>query len=431
MNVNFYLQNDTKARTSIEAVVRYKGKRFKLTTGQSISSKYWEKSTHRAKITKEYPDHEVINLKLEEFEIKVKKVFTDAIRISTTPTIEQLRAATTSEEPEAQKQSALFLDYFKRYAAAANIKPKTLKNYTDTAKFIAAYETHTHHRLTFEDITIDFYNSFRNYILKREKSNGEKYSLNYFGSIIKHIKTVMRESGPEGDRLHSTTDYKSRRFIKETEEADTVYLTTTELNRINQLTIDEETVKAATKNLSPIQLEHITGQLQHIRNLMMIGCYTALRISDFSRIDWTNISAQYIRIKPVKGTRKNDDVVIPIHPVLKTIFAGNFDPSIKLGNHATNTGIRLLCQMAKINELVTTVRTEGGRQVTRTSEKYKLVSSHTCRRSGATNMFVAGIPAISIMKITGHRTEKSFLKYIRISQEENARLLAVHPFFKS
>jgi hypothetical protein len=34
------------------------------------------------------------------------------------------------------------------------------------------------------------------------------------------------------------------------------------------------------------------------------------------------------------------------------------------------------------------------------------------------------------MKITGHRTEKSFMKYIKISQEENAELLSDHAFFK-
>jgi len=34
------------------------------------------------------------------------------------------------------------------------------------------------------------------------------------------------------------------------------------------------------------------------------------------------------------------------------------------------------------------------------------------------------------MKITGHKTEKAFLGYIRISQEDNARKLAEHPYFK-
>jgi integrase len=42
-----------------------------------------------------------------------------------------------------------------------------------------------------------------------------------------------------------------------------------------------------------------------------------------------------------------------------------------------------------------------------------LLSTHTARRSFATNLFLSGFPAISIMKITGHTTEKSFMKYIK------------------
>jgi integrase len=62
--------------------------------------------------------------------------------------------------------------------------------------------------------------------------------------------------------------------------------------------------------------------------------------------------------------------------------------------------------------------------------KFKFISTHTARRSFATNLYIADIPAISIMKITGHKTERSFMYYIRISQEENADKLLTHPFFK-
>jgi hypothetical protein len=34
------------------------------------------------------------------------------------------------------------------------------------------------------------------------------------------------------------------------------------------------------------------------------------------------------------------------------------------------------------------------------------------------------------MMITGHRSEKSFFKYIRVTREENAFALAGHPFFQ-
>ena len=53
---------------------------------------------------------------------------------------------------------------------------------------------------------------------------------------------------------------------------------------------------------------------------------------------------------------------------------------------------------------------------------------HTARRSFATNMFLDGMPTINIMKFTGHTTETNFLKYIKITREENAEMM--RKFFK-
>ena len=55
-----------------------------------------------------------------------------------------------------------------------------------------------------------------------------------------------------------------------------------------------------------------------------------------------------------------------------------------------------------------------------------LVSSHTARRSFATNYYLQGFPTIDLMKITGHRTERSFLKYIRVSKLDTAKRLSAH-----
>jgi hypothetical protein len=35
------------------------------------------------------------------------------------------------------------------------------------------------------------------------------------------------------------------------------------------------------------------------------------------------------------------------------------------------------------------------------------------------------------MKITGHKTEKSFMKYIRVSKEDNAYKMAENDYFKN
>lgn len=60
------------------------------------------------------------------------------------------------------------------------------------------------------------------------------------------------------------------------------------------------------------------------------------------------------------------------------------------------------------------------------SPKWSLVSSHTARRSFATYEYLAGTPVMTIMAITGHRSEKSFLRSIKITPDEHAKLLKKH-----
>ncbi len=57
------------------------------------------------------------------------------------------------------------------------------------------------------------------------------------------------------------------------------------------------------------------------------------------------------------------------------------------------------------------------------TELYNCVTSHTARRSFATNLYLDGYPIIEIMKITGHKTEKAFLKYIKVSKLDAAKRL--------
>ena len=91
--------------------------------------------------------------------------------------------------------------------------------------------------------------------------------------------------------------------------------------------------------------------------------------------------------------------------------------------------IKIICKNAGINELVLWERTVGKKVVRKTYQKWQLVSSHTARRTGATNMYLSGIPTARIMLLTGYKTEQSFFKYIRIEKKENAEILSNHYFF--
>lgn len=94
-----------------------------------------------------------------------------------------------------------------------------------------------------------------------------------------------------------------------------------------------------------------------------------------------------------------------------------------------NKFIKEVAREAGITEKIEVSYVENGEKKTHLVDKCDLVKTHTACRSGATNMYLAGIPTIAIMKITGHKTEKEFMKYIKITEEQTVMELMNHPYF--
>lgn len=101
----------------------------------------------------------------------------------------------------------------------------------------------------------------------------------------------------------------------------------------------------------------------------------------------------------------------------------------KIPEQKLNRRIKDIGAKAKIKEKVIVETIQGGLKVKKSVPKHELIKTHTARRSGTTNMYLAGISPIDIMKITGHKTEREFLKYIRVSKEETAEMLSNHSYF--
>jgi integrase len=65
---------------------------------------------------------------------------------------------------------------------------------------------------------------------------------------------------------------------------------------------------------------------------------------------------------------------------------------------------------------------KGGKNIEENVERWKMISSHTARRSMATNAYERGTPVLSIMAITSHSTEKAFMAYIKTSKRKQAEI---------
>lgn len=121
-------------------------------------------------------------------------------------------------------------------------------------------------------------------------------------------------------------------------------------------------------------------------------------------------------------------MIIPLHDVILKILnknKGQLPKSISIqknNEYLKDIGAKIPSLNAKFIKSITK---EGFRQLT-TFQKWEMVTSHTARRSFATNEYLAGTPTLTMMAITGHKTEKSFLRYIKLTSSEHTKLLKGH-----
>ena len=168
---------------------------------------------------------------------------------------------------------------------------------------------------------------------------------------------------------------------------------------------------------------------ERIRDLFVVGCLTALRYSDYSTLTKDNFQNGYI----VKRTKKtNVDVKVPAHDYVKEIFEKyHYNIPGRLCIQYFNKYLKIIMKEIGLNDLITFSYTKGGKLLTVTREKWELISSHTARRSAATNMYLTGrMKTLEIMKLTGHRSEENFFRYIRLTSEDTSRSISGDMFFR-
>ena len=164
-----------------------------------------------------------------------------------------------------------------------------------------------------------------------------------------------------------------------------------------------------------------------VRNRFLIGAFSGMRVSDFSRFSESNIVDGMITMR----TRKTDTpIAIPLHPVIQRILESDFDLSKTISDQKMNVYIKVVAKMAGIDEKVTICEHRGGEVKEIRIEKYALISTHTARRSFATHLQRSKVPLSSISMALGHKKVTTTMRYLRLGVDENAAILAGSSFFK-
>lgn len=395
--------------TLIHMIVHVEGNRIKLSTSLTIHPKHWNDNKQRAKELVDFPECKSINNDLDTFEKKMTallKKYRDQNYYPDPNTIKQ-EFFNYSIEFGDRKMVKTFWTYFDEFIEE---KRKTKPDVRDYNKSLRKHLLNTQERMA-KQISFEMISNSRSNFVEVWKNYLSFEALNAIGEPGLSVNTVGKQNKNLKVFLNWIFDqnifprFSLKPFPTVTEEVDNVYMTEQELCAIEQLELD-------------------TKLEQEVRDLFLIGCETAFRFSDFIRIDKDAIRDNKIYFRPKKTENAgNNLVIIPLSHRLQNILQkyDNNPPKFD-ANKITlfNSTLRLICKMASIDANIVHFKKRNGVTQKEIKHKYEEITSHTCRRTFCTLKFLKGMPAQAIMKFSGHKTERNFLKYLKLDAELTA-----------
>jgi len=396
----FYADKERKNGCLILLTFTFNNIRLRLSTGLNVPLKAWDSDDQKAKPPKDYTEtnkqlREINSFLLDKYdelfpkgsksskeEVKSRGL---AIREAYQVFIGRKAVSADTLKPTLIEYIPIFQARYKNKVSANHIQ-----HFNGIKTHLETFQTKTGTIIDFDSINKEFYLKFTDYL------KAANLKPNTIGSHIRRIKRLMNEANE--DKLTTNQEHRARGFKVLKEDADTIFLNAEEIQALYKLKIDDE-------------------RMRRIRDLFILNCHTGLRHSDWSKVTLNNIEDGKLYVKTQKT---KEPVIIPVHPIILEII-NKYGSEYRIPtNQEANRVLRWVGEYA-----VTKKITKGN------LDKWLQIRTHTVRRSFATNAYLSGVPMLSIMQITGHRTTESFLRYIRISKLENAMKLKDHPFFNA
>lgn len=288
------------------------------------------------------------------------------------------------------------------------VSGKTLQIYKNMADHLRQYQQHLGKPITFQSFNFTFYVEFKkyltfDYIHTHRKELVQGMRRNTISKTMKNLRLFVEDRV----KRYIVPPIKMSDFKAPEEETDAIYLNFSEIAQFYYADLSEH------------------PELINDQKLFVLACLTGLRISDFSEIDPVR---DYRDGNLYKKTEKgNKWVVVPLRKEAEEIlqyFVINGWP--KTDSVSFNENIKIIGRLGGITNPITFSYQKGAEMIKETRDKCDWITSHTGRRSFCTNEFLARTPIKLIMSISGHKKEKDFYKYIRITAEEGAQLMKKH-----
>jgi len=422
-NIHFNLRSQGKSHPVITLQVsdsRFPNRRFRYSTGEIIDAQLWIKKKERIKVMptsapalialNDYLDkiHQcVVNFlstKHNSKTIRPDELRTHLNALKIDEVKQQLLVEQRNLEIEKEnldKESDFYLTWEKIIKSTKGkdgtiVSEGTKRSKRQTLNLIKEHCAKSKIKLTFETLDKGYYHSLDDYMIEKN------FSPNNRGKHFKEIKAILREAEDRDIKVNPAFHKKSFKVIRTA--SDSIFLNETDLRKL-------------------LEAEGLTASQEQLRDIFIMACFTGQRHSDWHQIRIENIvkddGREILKIRQQKGKKT---IHLPVHPIAKFILNkyGDNPPKV-ITNQKFNKALKVIGEKAKLG--TTSI---GGKII----EKKDEISTHTARRSFATNAYLSrSMQVYEIMNCTGHKSEASFLKYLKLNGLDYAKLAADSKFF--
>lgn len=407
--IKYRIRKEAQNPASISMILT-EGKQYAIKTGLSANPALW--NFKKGETKEKSPFGSELNLKLEELKNtlleEINRAKLNEIEINK-PWIEEsidkyFNRGTIKDANELKVQ----INYVIDNASTKRIKGTNriglskgrLQNYNSFLKIVIEYEKYIKRVIYLKSLNSSFTEEFKNWLIK-EKA----FSKNYAGKQLGNLRAVAMDAKKREIEVH---EYASQIESFAESNSDRLIVTLS----FEELEIIEKT-------------EMPNNYLENAKKWMLLGCDIGQRGGDLLNITTKDI--RYIEDQPlIDVTQEKTDKEITA-PVTSTYVKKMIKEGLphKISDVKLNKYIKTVCELAGIDELEEGSLYDGEvkRKVKGKYPKYKLVTTHSFRRSFATNYYKK-VPTPILINITGHSKESVFLYYInkKEDKDDNANL---------
>lgn len=393
--MRFEFFNKNAASSPVYFIVRKNRKGHKIflkyPAGFTVKTTQWNENKQRVREIDGLP-YKNYNDKLDKIENTVKDIFkhTDYFQITTEFLRKKIDASIKrGKSTNGYKRQKIDTEFFED--AERFLESETKR----TGKENAAPVGNTISVLRKFNSSLDWHHiHYRFYLDLLDWMYTKQWSKNYMGKLITNLRRLVKN----GFKLGRIEEPYHLSFETMREKVDHIYLNEQELITLYNMSLPKA---------------H-----ERVCHHFLAGCWTGQRVGTYLSIDPNkdiDIQNNTITLMTNKGGGK---VVLPIHWMLREIIEKYNGLPEPVSEQRLNRLIKEICEAAKFNKDVLTEKTIGGKKVKQYKPKWKMVSSHTARRSCATNLYRRRVPISTIMLILNHSNEKQTRDYIKESMHD-------------